>query len=390
MKQDLTFQDFGLRLREFIKRHAPGIAALNAPKSSSEFNELALELFQLQFHYVPVYQEFCRSRGALPGMISRWQEIPALPTEVFKEFEISSLSGSERTTSFFSSGTTAHQPSRHFHNQESLEFYQASLLPPFHAHLLTGTGENQIALPGGIYQFVILTPPLSLAPRSSLVYMFETARREFGAPDSAFTGHVDAGGAWVVDGQATQAVLAEAERTGRSILLLGTAFSFVHLIEHLASESVRFRLLPDSRVLETGGYKGRSRSLPKAELHQLIQERLGVSQTRIVCEYGMSELSSQAYDSVAGRTASQPRNRVFRFPPWARAQIISPETSKEVQEGETGLIRIFDLANVRSVMAIQTEDLGVRVDEGFELLGRINQAAPRGCSLMIAGPSQAG
>jgi hypothetical protein len=75
---------------------------------------------------------------------------------------------------------------------------------------------------------------------------------------------------------------------------------------------------------------------------------------------------------------------VFRFPPWARVQIISPETGREVADGETGLIRIFDLANVFSVAAIQTEDLGVRRGDGFELIGRASFAEPRGCSLMTA------
>jgi hypothetical protein len=76
--------------------------------------------------------------------------------------------------------------------------------------------------------------------------------------------------------------------------------------------------------------------------------------------------------------------RTFRFPPWARVQIISPETGREVRDGETGLIRLFDLANVRSVLAIQTEDIGVRRGERFELLGRATQSEPRGCSLMAS------
>jgi len=74
--------------------------------------------------------------------------------------------------------------------------------------------------------------------------------------------------------------------------------------------------------------------------------------------------------------------RSFHFPPWARVQIVSPETGREVGEGETGLIRVFDLANVYSVMAIQTEDLGVRRGKGFALAGRAVLAEPRGCSLM--------
>jgi hypothetical protein len=91
----------------------------------------------------------------------------------------------------------------------------------------------------------------------------------------------------------------------------------------------------------------------------------------------MSELSSEAYDSGT-------QSRIFHFPPWARVQIISPETGHEVAEGETGLIRSLDLANVFSVAAIQTEDLGIRRGDGFELIGRAQLAEARGCSLMTA------
>jgi len=62
--------------------------------------------------------------------------------------------------------------------------------------------------------------------------------------------------------------------------------------------------------------------------------------------------------------------------------VISPETGREVADGETGLLQVFDLANVFSVQAIQTEDLAVRQGSGFELIGRATAAEPRGCSLM--------
>ena len=159
------------------------------------------------------------------------------------------------------------------------------------------------------------------------------------------------------------------------VLLVGTAFSFVHLLDYLAAQNLRFQLPLGSEVVETGGYKGRSREMPKRELHALITDRLGIASGQIISEYGMSELSSQAY-------AHATHSSHFLFPPWARTQIISPETGREVGEGETGLIRVFDLANVYSVMAIQTEDLGIRRANGFELLGRFALAEPRGCSLM--------
>ena len=170
------------------------------------------------------------------------------------------------------------------------------------------------------------------------------------------------------------------------MLILGTAFGFVHLLDELSARNLRLQLPEGSLVLETGGYKGRSRTMPKGELHALITERLGVEASHIICEYGMSELSSQAYDgeSLKSKVQSLKPGRPFHFPPWARVRIISPETGREVSDGETGLIQVFDLANVFSVVAIQTEDLAVRRGDGFELLGRATMAKPRGCSLASA------
>ena len=49
--------------------------------------------------------------------------------------------------------------------------------------------------------------------------------------------------------------------------------------------------------------------------------------------------------------------------------------------GETGLLEVIDLANVRSVLAVRTADLAIRHEDGFELIGRAKQSEPRGCSL---------
>jgi hypothetical protein len=103
-----------------------------------------------------------------------------------------------------------------------------------------------------------------------------------------------------------------------------------------------------------------------------------VPPSRIFSEYGMCELSSQAYDN------GQAQRSVFQFPPWARFRVVSPENGRVLPEGEPGILQVFDLANVRSVFAVQTEDLAVSTRNGFELLGRLPQAQPRGCSLMTA------
>jgi hypothetical protein len=233
--------------------------------------------------------------------------------------------------------------------------------------------------------FIILTPPSKAVPHSSLVHMFETTRRELASRDSVFTGLVAADGAWQLDLDATLFAIRKSMCANRPVTLLGTAFSFVHLLDHFAANNIRYRLAEGSRALETGGYKGRSREMPKEELHSLITKHLGIAPERIVCEYGMSELSSQAYAKTAcSSQAAEGSGSALRFPPWARVRLIDPETGSDALAEQPGIIRIFDLANVFSVAAIQTGDLGIKRGDGFELLGRAAMAEPRGCSLMPA------
>jgi hypothetical protein len=372
-----------------------------------EFDSLALELFALQFQSNPAYRTICRARGATPDTVEHWTQIPAVPTGAFKELELSCIRPKERTAVFHSSGTTEQKPSRHFHCAESLAVYGTSLWNWFERNVFwsaDGSSASSVETRGRAarapFAVICLTPPPRQAPHSSLICMFETARQKLGAPESAFVGKIGADGAWTLDFAAALAALHQSPITNyRSLLVLGTAFSFVHLVDFLAGKNLRLNLPAGSRVMETGGYKNRSRSMPKAALHALITERLGVPAENIICEYGMSELSSQAYalgapassrrvsspiadQDPAGETPALPG--CFHFPPWARAQIISPETGREVADGETGLIRMFDLANVFSVAAIQTEDLAVRRGDGFELIGRAPKAEPRGCSLLAA------
>jgi len=430
MSSTRDLASFATRLRRLIRASRNPVEC--AAGEVDTFEQLALELFALQFEHVAPYRQFCEARWARPDSVTCWREIPAVPAAAFKEWDLSGISAEERTTVFHSSGTTGHRPSRHYHNAASLAVYEAGLLAWFGANCpivnsrwpmadgqvgkLTdrrqrkedggqkaegggrkaedGTRRTEDGGQGAGVKglMAILTPPPSEALHSSLVHMFETIRRELGAGESCFVGNVSEDGGWTLEMEAAVELLRRASHTGQPLLMLGTAFSFVHLVDYLADRGMRFALPPGSCAMETGGYKGRSRSLPKAALHALMSQRLGIRPDHIMCEYGMSELSSQAYDCViaaAGSTDHGPRttdhaSRCFHFPPWARVQIISPETGHQVGEGETGLIRVYDLANVYSVMAIQTEDLGVRHGDGFELVGRAEEAEARGCSLMQA------
>jgi len=403
-----SLSEFARRLQKFMMQ-ADRSSAGSTEHHQRIFDELAVALFALQFAHNEDYRKFCEFRGVTPHKIAHWSEIPAIPTSAFTEIDLTSLPLDDRKVVFRSSGTISVSRSRHFHSAESLALYETSLLSWFKPHLIPDL-EQPLAM-------LSLTPEAAVAPDSSLVHMFETIRAAYPLAEGLFAGAVGPDASWSLNFSAIVEFLRSAAERGEPVLLMGTAFNFVHLLDYCIEHHLTPGLPPGSRILETGGYKGRSRVISKRELHDLLTARLGVPSSHIITEYGMSELSSQAYDSAVPGTEIQPgwqaaaatisvslspgeraavrgkstsenpsdsTSRLFRFPSWARAQIISPETGQSLSQGQTGLIRVFDLANVWSVMAIQTEDLGIRHETGFELIGRANAAQPRGCSLMAS------
>ncbi len=132
--------------------------------------------------------------------------------------------------------------------------------------------------------------------------------------------------------------------------------------------------------MQTGGFKGRTREIAPEEMRGLLSLRYGVAETAIVGEYGMTELSSQMYETTL---IAPEETRRYWVPGWVRAVPVDADTLAPVDDGEIGILRIDDVANVDSVCAIQTADLARRVGAGIELLGRSAGAVPRGCSLAM-------
>ncbi|MCF7708353.1 MAG: hypothetical protein K9N52_05585 [Verrucomicrobia bacterium] len=348
------------------------------------FNRFATGIFRLQFGANPEYRRYCESAGIRDGVIQRWEEIPSMPVSGFGMLDLTCLPERERTACFLSSGTTRDTRGRHFHSTHSLELYETSLKAWFRFNLEPGAGMSRDKK-----RYLILSPPAVEFPSSSLVYMLDTVRRHFGAGESIFAGYPVDDAGWALETRRILEFLEAASDAGAHLTILGTAFSYVNLLDEMERRGVKFGLPRGTCAMETGGYKGRSREVPRNELHKMISARLGIERSSIVSEYGMCELSSQAYDKsmhpdskdIVSDSSTLDR-RVFRFPPWTRIRVISPETGDAVEDGGVGLLCVYDLANLYSALAVQTEDLVIRRSAGFEFLGRTSTAAARGCSLL--------
>lgn len=358
--------DLRQRLIERMRR------GLDQTLDDSAFDELARAVFAWQFERNRIYRAFCERRGVSPDNVADWLEIPAVPTVAFKEVRLVANSGGEPDATFRTSGTTRGAERRGEHVVPDLTLYDASLLPTFRGCVLP----DDASLP-----FLCFVPPYHEQPDSSLSYMVSVAARRLGATDGAW--YVSSTAGLDVDGSI--GALRAACRQSRPVALVGTTLSFVHLLEALAQREHELELPPGSRVVDTGGFKGENREVRREDMAASYERWLGIPVTHQVNEYGMTEMCSQFYDArLRDATSGRTPREVKIGPPWVRTIATDPDTLEPLPPGRTGILRHHDLANLGSVAAIQTEDLGlVNEDGSIELLGRLGGAPPRGCSIAL-------
>ena len=343
-------------------------AAATAPLPDSEFDALAVRAFRYQCAHNPPYARFATARGARDDTVSSWRDVPPVPTMAFKEMPLISSGSGAVEAVFRTSGTTMGSVKRGEHHIPDLSLYHESLVNSFRANLLPDGAELDL---------LSLIPSPEGAPDSSLSHMIGVVSNSLVGQAHYF---VSAEGDLDEAGLLQAAV--QAEQRDQPVLVVATAFAVVHWLDGLANAGRRIRLPAGSRMMETGGFKGRSRTIPRHELYAAIEHYLGLPDSRIVNEYGMTELLSQFYEPVL---RGEPR--LHRPPPWVRTRVVDPVTLERCPPGREGLLCHFDLANLGSVCAVLTEDLGVvppsAEDQGFRLIGRSAEAEPRGCSIAM-------
>jgi Acyl-protein synthetase, LuxE len=359
-----SFDEIAGEVLAFIAATAADPAA---DAGGRQFGELALRAFDVQYRANAPYRRFCDRRRVDPGSIRRWEDVPAVPTTAFKEIDLA-CGPAERV--FVTSGTTRGPARRGRHLVPRLDIYRSSALAHFRRMVLPDDAKLRLvaALPGP-----------DLLPQSSLTQMVEWIR----------TDTCGSRGEYLVDATGFEPAraadrIAAAIADGQPICLIGLRVLLTRLVEHCRLHGRVLRLPADSRIVDTGGPKG-GRALSDAGFLAAAWHVFGVAGYDCVNEYGMTELCSQFYDdSLRSRFdgSNAPRRKLGA--PWTRTHAVDPESLLRLPEGERGILCHFDLANAGSVIAVQTEDVGVVTGDRFRLLGRLPGAEPRGCALALA------
>jgi hypothetical protein len=363
------------RLHERVQRFADG----NADDS---FSALALDIARFQAEASAGFRRLLRARGA---DLQTLDDIPPVPSDAFRLARVATFAPELGAVRFFTSGTTGAE--RGTHAMRRTDTYERLSLAYGRRALLGPTGKAVV---------VALAPALTEPPSSSLGYMMARFMEAFdGEPLGAAPGEERFSAAssarWLlhengVNLRGLEHAASVARERGQPLLLLGTAFALVRLLDDLAG--ARVTLPPGSVVMQTGGFKGRTREVSMEELRAGVSVALQLTPGRVVGEYGMTELTSQLYEGVIAESelaARQPAAApgVYFEPPWLRVTPVDPISLRPVAEGDAGLARFIDLGNVDSAVSVVTQDLVRRSQGGIQLLGRQAGAPPRGCSLAI-------
>lgn len=310
-------------------------------RTEAEFDAAALEIFRRQAVQCAPYRDYLRLVGVDPAQITRAEEIPALPIELFKSHTIY-CGTTEPEAVFTSSATTGMTPSRH--PMQSLAHYEQA----FRASFRTFYGDP------ARWSLYALLPNYLQRRGSSLVYMADRLIADCGS------------GGFYLDNY--EQLLADLAADPKPKILLGVSYALWELAERYAPR------LDNTIVMETGGMKGHREELAKEAFHRILCDAFGVSE--IHSEYGMAELTSQGYSAGGNR---------FRTPPWmrVRARDINDPFAL-LPTGARGGLNIFDLSNFWSCAFLQTEDVGYCFADGsFTVEGRITGADIRGCNLLV-------
>ena len=330
------------------------------------FNALALDVFGYQLRYNAPYARYCAALGVSPSSPpGAWDQIPPVPAAAFKDAPLATFDPARAALKFETSGTTAGRSGRHYF--ETHDLYDAALLAGFDRFMLPD------ARP---LRYLNLVPDPAERPRSSLGYMMGQVSEQRG----------DGQTGWYVRGDTLLPVeffeaLKRAAAEGMPVCIAATAFALAGALDALEERSLTVELPQGSRIMETGGFKGRTRVVEREELYGRAGRMLGIPLRFIVAEYGMTELTSQYYDGVLaqGNGAAASARKKFA-PPWLRPRVVGPDGTT-LPEGTVGALVHVDLANRASCVAVATEDLGVRFGDAIVLIGRESGAALRGCSL---------
>ncbi len=350
------------RLTEDVLRFIE--AGVDSEISDDVFNDYCLRMFSLHYEVNPIFREFCDAKKVKPGDIDRWEDIPMVYNDVFKTHLVASFPLEKSVMACLTGGTTSlTQRGRIFRDEDGKRLVFTA------NRIMTGSYLFPDFEAGRRCRILVLAPSPEMAPSMGMAIGIDQTRRHFGTEDSMFL----LGRSGILINDLLRA-LRESEASGVPIALIGATSAYVYFFQACKRKKMKFCLPAGSRICDGGGYRGRFGKVTRDDYYAMVQDVLGIPNSHCVNVLGEAETATNLFDDSLRRVAKGLpfRQRIRPVPPWSRVLAMSIDDLKPLPDGEVGLLAHWDLANVPTVLAVITDNLGYTTDKGkgCEMVGR--------------------
>lgn len=328
------------------------------------FNDFSLRMFALHYVANPIFREFCDIKKVRPGDITCWQDVPLVYNDVFKTHLVASFPLEQSVMACLTGGTTSlTQRGRIFRDEDGKRLVFAANKTMTGSYLFPDFEEGRRC------RILILAPSPEMAPSMGMAIGMDQTRRHFGTPDSIFL----LGKSGILINDLLRA-LRESEARGVPIALIGATSAYIYFFQSCRKRKMKFRLPAGSRICDGGGYRNRFGVYTRDDYYAMVEEVLGIPDTHCVNVLGEAETATNLFDDALRRHVKglPRRTRTRPVPPWSRVLAMSIDDLTPLPDGEVGLLAHWDLANVPTVLAVITDNLGYTTDSGrgCEMVGR--------------------
>lgn len=329
-----------------------------------DFEYYALRVFALHYQVNPIFREFCDAKKVGPGDINRWEDIPMVYNDVFKTHLVASFPLEKSVMACLTGGTTSlTQRGRIFRDEDGKRLVFTANRVMTGSYLFPDFGKGRRC------RILILAPSPELAPSMGMAIGIDQTRRHFGTDDSMFL----LGKSGIHINELLKA-LRESEASGIPVALIGATSAFVYFFQACRRKKMKFCLPAGSRICDGGGYRGRFGKVTRYDYYAMVQETLGIPGSHCVNVLGEAETATNLFDDSLRRYVKglPQRTRTRPVPPWCRVRAMSIDDLSPLPDGQIGLLAHWDLANVPTVLAVITDNLGYTTDNGrgCEMVGR--------------------
>lgn len=326
------------------------------------FDALCLDLFQFQYENNAPYRTFCQGHGVEPTRVTHWRDIPAFPTDAFKKELVTSFPLVESVMAQLTRGTTANRRGQIFRDAIGRTLIFAA------NHAMTAAYLFPDFDPTHRCQILILAPSPEMAPSMGMAMGMAMTQKAFGSPDSTFL--LDKTG---INLKGLLEALEASEQERRPVALIGATGAFVYFFQVCRKKGISFHLPKGSRISDGGGYRGRFGKMDRDDYRNSAQEILNIPDYACINVLGMAESATNYFENslrahVLGKSTT---SRRMIPPPWTRVTAVHLEDLTPLPPGEVGILCHYDLVNLPTVVAVQSDNLGmVDPEGGFHLIGR--------------------